>query len=188
MVEGLQHQRYDGLMFIGYHSAAGEHGVLAHTINGRAFYRVSLNGEAVGESDLYAAAAAELNVPLWLVSGDDELQRWVAERYPHVGYACVKRAISQTAAESLSPQRARAEIRERAMQQVRQGGKLPVERRFMPPYRLTLMAAKPVLADLFSLVPGVERQDALTVAFDSDNMAAPIRLLSVFSYLATTQN
>ncbi|AVD63048.1 M55 family metallopeptidase [Serratia sp. CY49633] len=187
MVEGLQHQRYDGLMFIGYHSAAGEHGVLAHTINGRAFYRVSLNGEAVGESDLYAAAA-ELNVPLWLVSGDDELQRWVAERYPHVGYACVKRAISQTAAESLSPQRARAEIRERAMQQVRQGGKLPVERRFMPPYRLTLMAAKPVLADLFSLVPGVERQDALTVAFDSDNMAAPIRLLSVFSYLATTQN
>ncbi len=37
MVEGLQHQRYDGLMFIGYHSAAGEHGVLAHTINGRAF-------------------------------------------------------------------------------------------------------------------------------------------------------
>lgn len=52
-------------MFIGYHSAAGEHGVLAHTINGRAFYSVSLNGEAVG------AAAAELNVPLWLVSGDN---------------------------------------------------------------------------------------------------------------------
>jgi len=188
MVEGLQHQRYDGLMFIGYHSAAGERGVLAHTINGRAFYRVSLNGEAVGESDLYAAAAAELNVPLWLVSGDDELQRWIAERYPQSGYVCVKRALSQTAAESLSPQRARAEIRERAMQQVRQGARLPVERRFMPPYRLTLMAAKPVLADLFSLVPGVERQDALTVAFDSDNMAAPIRLLSVFSYLATTQS
>ena len=188
MVEGLQHQRYDGLMCIGYHSAAGERGVLAHTINGRAFYRVSLNGEAVGESDLYAAAAAELNVPLWLVSGDDELQRWIAERYPHAGYVCVKRAISQTAAESLSPQRARAEIRERAMQQVRQGARLPVERRFMPPYRLTLMAAKPVLADLFSLVPGVERQDALTVAFDSDNMAAQIRLLSVFSYLATTQS
>ncbi|BEL75536.1 D-aminopeptidase [Serratia marcescens] len=70
MAEGLQHQRYGGLMFIGYHSAAGEHGVLAHTINGRAFYRVSLNGEAVGESDLYAAAA-ELSVPLWLVSGDN---------------------------------------------------------------------------------------------------------------------
>ena len=122
MVEGLQHQRYDGLMFIGYHSAAGEHGVLAHTINGRAFYRVSLNGETVGESDLYAAAAAEVNVPLWLVSGDDELQRWIAERYPQSGYVCVKRAISQTAAESLSPQRARAEIRERAMQQVRRAG------------------------------------------------------------------
>lgn len=58
----------------------------------------------------------------------------------------------------------------------------------MPPYRLTLMAAKPVLADLFSLVPGVQRRDALTVTFDSDNMAAQISLLSVFSYLATTQN
>lgn len=76
----------------------------------------------MGESDLYAAAAAELNVPLWLVSGDDELQRWIAERYPQSGYVCVKRAISQTAAESLSPQRARAEIRERAMQQVRRAG------------------------------------------------------------------
>ena len=63
----------------------------------------------MGESDLYAAAAAELNVPLWLVSGDDELQRWIAERYPQSGYVCVKRAISQTAAESLSPQRARAD-------------------------------------------------------------------------------
>ena len=57
----------------------------------------------------------------------------------------------------------------------------------MPPYRLTLMAAKPVLADLFS---GARRAapDALTVTFDSDNMAAQISLLSVFSYLATTQN
>ncbi len=31
------------------------------------------------------------------------------------------------------------------------------------------------------LVPGVQRRDALTVAFDSDNMAAQINLLSVFS-------
>ena len=95
----------------------------------------------------------ELNVPLWLVSGDDELQRWIAERYPQSGYVCVKRAISQTAAESLSPQRAPPRSANGRCNRCAEGRKLPVERRFMPPYRLTLMAAKPVLADLFSWCP-----------------------------------
>ncbi|BCZ57572.1 hypothetical protein SL267_21890 [Serratia marcescens] len=127
-------------------------------------------------------------MPLWLVSGDDELQRWIAERYPQSGYVCVKRALSQTAAESLSPQRARAEIRERAMQQVRQGARLPVERRFMPPYRLTLMAAKPVLADLFSLVPGVSARMRSPWPSTATTWRRKSGLLSVFSYLATTQS
>ena len=45
MVEGLEQQPFDGLFFIGYHSAAGEPGVLAHTINGRAFWRIHINGK-----------------------------------------------------------------------------------------------------------------------------------------------
>lgn len=187
MVEGLEQQAFDGMMFIGYHSAAGEFGVLAHTINGRAFYRVKINGEVMGESDIYAAAGAEQGTPLWLVSGDDKLQGWIAHYYPSTAYACVKRAISQTAAESLSPQAAQQLIRTQAQQAVQQAQRVKTTR-LSAPYCLELMTAKPVLADLFSLIPGVERVDAVTVHYTAQKMADIVRLLSTFSYLATTQN
>ncbi|WP_261644100.1 M55 family metallopeptidase [Erwinia mallotivora] len=187
MVEGLAQQQYDGMMFVGYHSAAGESGVLAHTINGRAFYRVKINGEVMGESDIYAAAGAERGTPLWLVTGDDTLQKWIAHYYPTVDYVCVKRAISQTSAESLSPQSACAAIfdaAERAVRQARTGQTT----RLQAPLTLELMVAKPVLGDLFCLIPGVQRRDAVTVSYSAADMATLVSLLSAFSYLATTQN
>ncbi|WJV54024.1 M55 family metallopeptidase [Prodigiosinella aquatilis] len=187
MVEGLQQQPFDGLMFIGYHSAAGEFGVLAHTINGRAFYRVKINGEVMGESDIYAAAGAELNTPLWLVSGDDTLQHWISHYYPAADYVCVKRAISQTAAESISPEAARQAIRIAATQAVQKAHREKTSR-IQAPYQLEMTVAKPVLADLFCLIPGVQRQDAISVTYTSQTMAGIISLLCAFSYLATTQN
>lgn len=186
MLEGLQNQPYDGMMFVGFHSAAGEHGVLAHTINGSAFYRVKINGSVMAETDLYAALGAECNVPLWLVTGDDCLQAWVNRRYPQVEYVCVKRAISAHAAESMSPQAAQEKLRERAAQSVKAAPN-HIERRFGCPYKLELMVLKPVLADLFCMVPGVTRLDAVTVGFSSPTMAGIISLLGAFSYLASTQ-
>lgn len=187
MVEGLQEGPFDGLMFIGYHTAAGEFGVLAHTINSRAFYRVKINGEVMGESDIYAAAGAELDTPLWLVSGDDVLQQWIQRYYPATGYACVKRAISQTAAESLSPEESRNAIRQAATHAVQQAHQEQTTR-LQPPYRLEIMVAKPVMADLFCLIPNVERVDAITVSYSAPKMAEIVNLLCAFSYLASTQN
>ncbi|QOI54581.1 M55 family metallopeptidase [Rouxiella badensis] len=186
MLEGLQQQGFDGMMFVGFHSAAGEMGVLAHTINGRAFYRIRINGSIMGETDLYAAVGAELNVPLWLVTGDDQLEQWVNRLYPETDYVCVKRAISANAAESLSPEFARNKIHQQAADSVRAASKR-IERRFSAPYHLELMVAKPVLADLFCLVPGVTRLDAITVGYTSKTVAAIISLLAAFSYLASTQ-
>lgn len=186
MVEGLEQQAYDGLMFIGYHSAAGEHGVLAHTINGRAFHQVRINDEIMSESDIYAAAGAEHGVPLWLVSGDDTLQRWIGEHYPHTHYACVKRSISNTATESLSPQQACNLIRSAAQQAVKNASP-EIATRIQPPYRLELRVTRPVLADLFCLIPDVERLDAVTVGYNATRMATLTGLLGAFSYLASTQ-
>lgn len=186
MLEGLQQGGYDGMMFVGFHSAAGELGVLAHTINGRAFYRIKLNGSIMGETDLYAAVGHELKVPLWLVTGDDQLEQWVKQHYPDVDYVCVKRAISANAAESLSPEFAREKIRQRAEHVVKMAPQ-PVTGRFSSPYQLELMVAKPVLADLFCLIPDVVRIDAITVGYTSSTVGAIISLLAAFSYLASTQ-
>lgn len=186
MIEGLEQDGFDGMMFIGFHSAAGEHGVLAHTINGRAFWRVTINGLVMGETDIYAAAGAEHGVPLLLVSGDDVLQSWIAEHYPQTGYACVKRAIAHTAAESLSPHEAQNKIR-KAAQKALQEITATSTTRIAAPYQLELQASRPVLADLFQLVPGTTRKDGVTVSYEAQNMQTLIRLLSTFSYLATTQ-
>ncbi|MCQ8229465.1 M55 family metallopeptidase [Pantoea trifolii] len=187
MVEGIEQQPFDGLFFIGYHSAAGEPGVLAHTINGRAFWRIHINGKVMGETDIYAAAAAEQGTPLWLVSGDDQLKGWIAKHYPSVDYVCVKRAISHTCAESISPQAAQNAIRAAATAAVQRKRQISTTRSSAP-YEMQLQASKPVLADLFSLIPGVMRIDAVTVGYRADNMNTLISLLSAFSYLASTQS
>ncbi|WP_432463871.1 M55 family metallopeptidase [Agarivorans sp. QJM3NY_33] len=187
MVDGLERHHYDGAFFIGFHSGAGQAGVLAHTINGRAFYQLKINGEAMAEADIYAAAAAEHNTPLWLVSGDDQLQTWVQQYYPTAHYACVKRMISSTAADSLSPQTAQALIREQARLAVIEANSSQTSR-LSAPYCLELATSRPVFADLFSLVPGVKMLDARTVSFTSDSMGELVSLLSVFSYMASSQN
>lgn len=188
MVEGLQQQQFDGVMFIGFHSAAGEYGVLAHTINGRAFAQVKINGEVMGETDIYAALAAEMNTPLWLVSGDDQLQRWVETYYPaSVEYVCVKRAISHTAAESLSPLVACTAIQEAAIRAVQHASSARTSR-LNSPYNLELTVPRPVLADLFCLIPQVARLNAVTVGWQAQSLADIVSLLSSFSYLASTQN
>jgi D-amino peptidase len=187
MLEGIEQQPFDGLFFIGYHSAAGEPGVLAHTINGRAFWRIHINGKVMGESDIYAAAAAEQGTPLWLVSGDDQLQGWIGEHYPSVDYVCVKRAISHTCAESISPQAAQNAIRAAATAAVQRARQVSTTR-LTAPYDMQLQASKPVLADLFCLIPGVTRIDGVTVGYRAEQMGTLISLLSAFSYLASTQS
>ncbi len=183
MIDGLEQQRFDGLICIGFHTAAGEKGVLAHTINSRAFWQVIINGQVMGETDIYAAAAAECNTPLLLVSGDDHLQQWVTNHYPQTGYACVKRAISNTAAESLSPQASRELIAHRVEQAVKRGERV-VSRRITPPFQLELRVMNPLLADIYSLIPGVTRQDGVTVSYRATTMKQLIGLLSTLSYLA----
>lgn len=184
MVEGIEQQTFDGLFLVGYHSAAGEPGVLAHTINGRAFWRIHINGLVMGETDIYAA---EQGTPLWLVTGDDQLQSWIAEYYPTVDYVCVKRAISHTCAESISPKAAQRAIGSAARAALEHQRDTRTTR-LTAPYHMQLQASKPVLADLFSLIPGVTRIDAVTVGYQAERMETLISLLSAFSYLASTQS
>lgn len=61
-------------VFVGFHSAAGSGGnPLAHTVSGRMFSRVELNGRDASEFHLYAMAAATAGVPVCFVSGDEAL-------------------------------------------------------------------------------------------------------------------
>ena len=65
---------FDALMFIGYHSRAGQNtNVLAHTMSSSRITRMTLNGYDLSEFHLHALAAAYYGVPAVFVSGDQGL-------------------------------------------------------------------------------------------------------------------
>lgn len=71
MVQELD-ESFDAVAFVGYHAAAGVAGnPLAHTIHGRRFARIELNGQVASECRLYAQAAGSVGVPLVFISGDE---------------------------------------------------------------------------------------------------------------------
>jgi D-amino peptidase len=73
MVQGLD-ASYGAAAFIGYHSAAGGAGnPLAHTVSGRMFARIEINGVRASEFLLYGYAAATVGVPVAFLSGDKVL-------------------------------------------------------------------------------------------------------------------
>lgn len=92
MLAGLETE-FDALVLIGFHSAAGRIGVMSHTYNGSAFARIEIDGRLVGEAELFAGYAAELNVPLAVVSGDDCLAEEVAAVFPQAETVVVKTCL-----------------------------------------------------------------------------------------------
>lgn len=62
---------HDLFCMVGHHSRAGGTGILSHTTNSFAFREVRINGLPCGEPAIYGAYAAELDVPVGLISGDD---------------------------------------------------------------------------------------------------------------------
>jgi D-amino peptidase len=97
MFAGLD-DSYAGVMCVGYHAAAAEHGVLAHTTNGSAFTAVRLNGMAASEAMIYGAYAGSMGVPVIFLSGDDVTERTCGGLFPGAEFVRVKTALGQRGA------------------------------------------------------------------------------------------
>lgn len=73
MVEGLD-ETFDGVAFVGYHSAASRAGnPLSHTLASRLLAALRVNGELTSEFQLFAWAAALVQVPVLFLAGDEAL-------------------------------------------------------------------------------------------------------------------
>lgn len=185
MMQGLESD-FAGVILLGYHARAGAHrGILAHTINGFAFAKVSVNGRAVGEAALYGSLAGAMGVPVIMASGDDVLRAEVAQLFPDARFAEVKLGIGANAAKNLSPKAARALIRSTAEAATREAHAARPSV-MNPPLRCEVRLNTPALADLMSLVPGTERIDGHTVAFTTDAILDTIRILNVMSAMSAS--
>ena len=174
-----------GAFCTGYHSGAGRHGILSHTVSGFAFAAIRVNGIDCAEAILYAAYAGAMGVPLLLLTGDDQLEKQCAPHFPGARFVVVKHALTTRAARALSPEVARARIRAAATEAVRGRGGRPF---VIPgPHRLELDMNSVMLADFASLIPSAHRTAPRTVAFDADSMAAVIGWVATVAVMANAQ-
>ena len=96
-IEALD-RSFDALVAIAMHGRAGGRGFLAHTYNGHT--RWVMAGHDMNESMLVAASAAQFDIPLILVTGDDVLRDEVRAFSPATEYVVVKKAIGVSKAEA----------------------------------------------------------------------------------------
>jgi D-amino peptidase len=164
MVEGLD-WTFDAAVFVGYHARAGKSAVLSHTISGKNFWDVRINGRQMGETAFNALIAAAHNVPVIMVSGDNVLCDEVrADLGDEVVAVQTKRAIDRYSAECLHPTVSQAHIREGARRALANLGR--VKPAAVPEeITLDLTLAGDSMAWAVSCFPGVRRVEERTVRY-----------------------
>lgn len=184
MAAGLD-SSFDGVFFTGYHSGAGRHGVLSHTVSGFAFQSLRLNGIDTAEATLYGALAGGLGVPVVLLTGDDQLQAQCSLQFPGAAFVVVKHALGHRSARALSPETARERIREAAAHAVARCA--TTELFLIPsPVRLEADLASVGMADLCAQIPVAERTGPRAVAFDCADVAEAQQWIGIMATLAGT--
>ena len=187
MMEGID-GGFDAALFIGYHASINTSGaVRAHTISSRRFYDLRLNGQHASEALLNAAIAGHFGVPVVLLSGDDkivdEVHRTIA---PNIVGVTVKRGIGYHSADNLSPEVARAMIRDG----VKEGlSRLSSFRPFTisKPVRLEIAFKNMINAEILSLLPNVERVDGATIAFTGKDIVEATKFIAFVTQYDSNQ-
>ncbi|AXG81193.1 M55 family metallopeptidase [Streptomyces paludis] len=173
MVEGVQRGDVDAIAFVGYHTGAGDEGVLAHTYLANSLTGVWLNGVRASEGLLNARVVAEYGVPVVLVTGDDLTCEDALGYAPEAHKVAVKDHVSRYAAVCRTPARTAADIRAAAKEATALAG------RYEPvpggPYTLELECDAAHLSAAATVVPGVALSGERRVSFTSDTMYEGIR-------------
>ncbi|WP_030900453.1 M55 family metallopeptidase [Streptomyces sp. NRRL F-5126] len=184
MVEGVQHGDVDAIAFVGYHTAAGTEGVLAHTYLANSITGVWLNGKRASEGLLNAHVVAEYGVPVVLVTGDD-LTCVDADGYaPAARKVAVKDHVSRYAAVCRTPERTAADIRSAAKEAA------ALAHRHEPvdggPFTVDLEFDAAHLADASTVVPGVAPSGERRVSYTSPTMYEAIRTFKAVTTIASS--
>ncbi|MBC5824996.1 MAG: M55 family metallopeptidase [Candidatus Eremiobacteraeota bacterium] len=173
MNQGLE-PSFDAAAFIGYHAPIGiRDAVLDHTYSDATIYDVRINGDRCSEARLNAAVAGHFNVPVIFLSGDQNACADARSFLPWARTVAVKEAIGRHAAASLSPMRARAEVRagmELAVRAFQSGDAKPYG--FAKPIHLELTFTSTAKADMAGLFPGTRRVDGRTLTLSDDDYMA----------------
>ena len=183
MMEGIDAEDVDGVAFVGYHAAAGEQGILAHTYLANSITQVRLDGMIASEGLLNATLAAEYGVPVIMVTGDDRTCDDARAYAPDAELVAVKEYISRYAAICLSPARTgvlQREAAERAAARV--GRKQPINR----DHRIEVEFDAVQLADATAIIPTVEQLGHRTVGYSAPTMTEAMTTFKIVCSIASS--
>jgi D-amino peptidase len=177
MMQGLD-ATFDAVIFVGYHAKAGSPvGVLAHTGSG-AVGDLRINGRSVGEAGINILAAGAFNVPVVMVTGDQEAVAQARELVSNIEGAQVKEAIGTTAARSLQSKTARTQIYDAALRALQRLSEFkPVKP--ATPATFEIRFTQTALADVAERIPTVKRVDPQTVSYQAGDYLQGYQLLRV---------
>jgi D-amino peptidase len=183
MVEGVQYGDVDGIAFVGYHTGAGDEGVLAHTYLGNSITGVFVDGTRASEGLLNSLVVAEYGTPVVLVTGDDRACADSKGYAPAARTVAVKDYVSRYAAVCRPPARTAADIRaaatEAAALAVRHTPAGPRDR------RVEVEFDAEHLAGAATVVPGVERVGERRVGYTTPDMYEGIRCFKAVTTLVS---
>lgn len=176
MMSGLELDRFDAVLFTGYHSAAGSSGnPLSHTKNGRNEYML-LNGQRLSEFRLNAYTAGMLGIPVCFISGDEAICAEAKQLIPGIRTVAAFQGVGG-ATIAPHPETIRQRIREEVEKAVSGDFKackvpMPEEFDFVIRYRDHALAYQK------SFYPGCVLEDEKNVRFRSKNYMDVLRFLS----------
>jgi D-amino peptidase len=176
MVQGLN-EDFDAAIFLGYHARAGDpDGFLAHTGSG-SVKGLWLNGVEVGEGGMNAAFAGSVGVPVILVAGDAAAVREM-ESLVDAEMVTTKVAETPASARLVHPERVHALLEDgvdRALAGLSRGAYTPFE--VGSSVRVRMRFASTTHVDVLQSIPGMEKEDGFTVAYDARDADEAYRLI-----------
>ena len=170
MMQGIEEGGFDGAIYIGYHSSTNYmSGVRAHTKSSASLTGLTLNGEIAGESYFNAALAGEYNVPIIMISGDEDAVKEAQDSIGDMEGAVVKWAYSFHSAKSLSPAASRKLIAEKvkaAVKRIDDFKPLKIE----GPITMDMSFKNYRVSEMLDYLPQFERIDSHTIRYVGPDM------------------
>ena len=168
-VDVVAPNRYDAIVAVGMHAKTGSGGFASHTVT--IGMGLSMNGQAITETEIVAYSWGRAGVPVIFVSGDDHLQRDLS-LMPWLQFVVTKRATSASTVELRDVDSVHAEMRAKAATAVRELSSAKVTR-VREPVQAALRVVRPASLSMLRGVPGVSlSEDGEEVAFEGRDFQA----------------
>lgn len=182
MVQSLD-ETFIGAVFAGYHSRAGQPGVMSHSMifGVRNMY---INDVVIGELGFNAYVAGYYNVPVIMVAGDDGACKEAEGLIPNVETAVVKESISRSAVKTLHPQKTQVLLKEKIAEAISKRDQI---KPLTPPKNpeLRIEFTNYGQAEWAALMPGCEIIEGTTIVrFKAKDILEAYRAMLVMVELA----